>query len=79
MLALEIAVYSIETISFPLAGFLAYAVLVLVVVFILMVNYVPQYGQTHVMVYIGICSLVGSLSVCRWHSSIFTLFIMFRW
>ncbi|KNA14694.1 hypothetical protein SOVF_104480 [Spinacia oleracea] len=44
-------------------GFLAYAVLVLVVVFILMVNYVPQYGQTHVMVYIGICSLVGSLSV----------------
>uniref|UniRef100_A0A803L045 Probable magnesium transporter n=1 Tax=Chenopodium quinoa TaxID=63459 RepID=A0A803L045_CHEQI len=44
-------------------GFLAYAVLVLLVVFFLMVNYVPQYGQTHVMVYIGICSLVGSLSV----------------
>lgn len=44
-------------------GFLIYAVLVLLLVFILMVNFVPQYGQTHVMVYIGICSLVGSLSV----------------
>ncbi|XP_010677378.2 probable magnesium transporter NIPA4 [Beta vulgaris subsp. vulgaris] len=44
-------------------GFLVYVVLVLILVFILMVNFVPQYGQTHVMVYIGICSLVGSLSV----------------
>ncbi|CAO2835280.1 unnamed protein product [Amaranthus hypochondriacus] len=44
-------------------GFIAYAVLVLVLVFILIVHYVPQYGQSHVMVYIGICSLVGSLSV----------------
>ncbi|KAL2893609.1 putative magnesium transporter NIPA4 [Bienertia sinuspersici] len=44
-------------------GFLAYAFLVLVLVFVLMINFVPQYGQTHVMVYIGICSLMGSLSV----------------
>ncbi|KAG6515623.1 hypothetical protein ZIOFF_026052 [Zingiber officinale] len=30
---------------------------------ILVIHFVPQYGQTHIMVYIGICSLVGSLSV----------------
>ncbi|KAG6479044.1 hypothetical protein ZIOFF_062499 [Zingiber officinale] len=30
---------------------------------ILVFHFVPQYGQTHIMVYIGVCSLVGSLSV----------------
>ncbi|KAG6507201.1 hypothetical protein ZIOFF_032542 [Zingiber officinale] len=30
---------------------------------ILVFRFAPQYGQTHIMVYIGICSLVGSLSV----------------
>ncbi|XP_057493297.1 probable magnesium transporter NIPA4 [Actinidia eriantha] len=44
-------------------GFLFYAALVLTAVFILTLHYVPQYGQTHIMVYIGVCSLVGSLSV----------------
>ncbi|GFY89373.1 magnesium transporter, putative [Actinidia rufa] len=43
-------------------GFLFYAALVLTAVFILTLHYVPQYGQTHIMVYIGVCSLVGSLS-----------------
>ncbi|THG05326.1 hypothetical protein TEA_002999 [Camellia sinensis var. sinensis] len=32
-------------------------------VFVLIFHYIPQYGQTHIMVYIGVCSLVGSLSV----------------
>ncbi|GAV79933.1 Mg_trans_NIPA domain-containing protein [Cephalotus follicularis] len=44
-------------------AFLLYATLVIAAVFILIVHLVPQCGQTHVMVYIGICSLVGSLSV----------------
>ncbi|KAK9743318.1 hypothetical protein RND81_03G231800 [Saponaria officinalis] len=44
-------------------GFLLYATLVLILTSILLVHFVPQYGQSHVMVYIGICSLVGSLSV----------------
>ncbi|XP_044504532.1 probable magnesium transporter NIPA4 isoform X2 [Mangifera indica] len=44
-------------------AFLWYAALVMAAVFILIVHFVPEYGQTHVMVYIGICSLVGSLSV----------------
>ncbi|XP_043712954.1 probable magnesium transporter NIPA4 [Telopea speciosissima] len=44
-------------------AFLLYMALVLAAVFILVVHVIPQYGQTHIMVYIGVCSLVGSLSV----------------
>lgn len=46
-----------------LAAFLMYAVSVMAAVFILVVRVIPEYGQTHVMVYIMVCSLVGSLSV----------------
>ncbi|GAY56855.1 hypothetical protein CUMW_175110 [Citrus unshiu] len=42
--------------------------LVITAVFILIFHYIPQYGQTHIMVYIGVCSLVGSLSVCILHT-----------
>ncbi|KAJ4701155.1 Protein of unknown function (DUF803) [Melia azedarach] len=44
-------------------AFLMYAVSVMAAVFILVVRVIPEYGQTHVMVYIMVCSLVGSLSV----------------
>lgn len=44
-------------------GFLLYAAVVISAVFILIFHYIPQFGQTHIMVYIGVCSLVGSLSV----------------
>ncbi|KAJ9538147.1 hypothetical protein OSB04_030880 [Centaurea solstitialis] len=44
-------------------AFVFYALLVLVAVFVLVLHYIPLYGQTHVMCYIGVCSLVGSLSV----------------
>ncbi|KAK9286458.1 hypothetical protein L1049_014855 [Liquidambar formosana] len=44
-------------------AFLFYAALVITAVFILIIHFIPQYGQTHIMVYIGVCSLVGSLSV----------------
>ncbi|KAJ0078092.1 hypothetical protein Patl1_36803 [Pistacia atlantica] len=44
-------------------AFLLYAALVTTAVFILIFQFIPEYGQTHIMVYIGICSLVGSLSV----------------
>ncbi|OVA01978.1 beta-tubulin [Macleaya cordata] len=44
-------------------AFLLYAALVIAAVFILIFRFIPQYGQTHIMVYIGVCSLVGSLSV----------------
>ncbi|CAN1305521.1 Probable magnesium transporter NIPA4 [Linum perenne] len=44
-------------------AFLFYAALVITAVFVLIFQFIPDYGQTHIMVYIGICSLVGSLSV----------------
>ncbi|XP_054776749.1 probable magnesium transporter NIPA3 isoform X2 [Prosopis cineraria] len=44
-------------------AFILYAALVLIAVFILIIYFIPLYGQTHIMVYIGVCSLVGSLSV----------------
>lgn len=45
------------------AAFLLYAALVIAIVFILIFHCIPQYGQTHILFYIGVCSLVGSLSV----------------
>ncbi|KAG8368827.1 hypothetical protein BUALT_Bualt15G0087300 [Buddleja alternifolia] len=44
-------------------AFLFYAALVIAIVLILIFQYVPEYGQTHIWLYIGVCSLVGSLSV----------------
>ncbi|XP_004247874.1 probable magnesium transporter NIPA2 [Solanum lycopersicum] len=44
-------------------GFLAYTFTVLVLILILIVRYVPRFGQSYLVVYIGICSLAGSLTV----------------
>ncbi|KAK9271308.1 hypothetical protein L1049_026898 [Liquidambar formosana] len=44
-------------------AFLLYTTLVIAAVVVLIIHFIPQYGQTHIMVYIGVCSLVGSLSV----------------
>ncbi|KAK4476835.1 hypothetical protein RD792_015995 [Penstemon davidsonii] len=44
-------------------AFMFYAALVISIVLILIFHYIPQYGQTHIMFYIAVCSLVGSLSV----------------
>ncbi|PKA49003.1 hypothetical protein AXF42_Ash019541 [Apostasia shenzhenica] len=44
-------------------AFLFFAAAVMVAVFIIVVHFIPQYGQSHIMAYIGVCSLVGSLSV----------------
>jgi len=52
-----------NVISLGLAAFLSYAAIVLAATFVLIYYFIPQYGQTHIMVYIGVCSLVGSLSV----------------
>jgi len=57
-----------NAINFGLAAFLSYAAIVLAATFVLIYYFIPQYGQTHIMVYIGVCSLVGSLSVCVLHS-----------
>ncbi|CAA6668169.1 unnamed protein product [Spirodela intermedia] len=44
-------------------GFVAYAAVALFVVTFLIVRLVPRYGQTHLIVYIGLCSIVGSITV----------------
>ncbi|KAL3621670.1 hypothetical protein CASFOL_036582 [Castilleja foliolosa] len=44
-------------------GFIIYTVIVLALVIVLIVVYVPRIGQSHMVVYIGICSLMGSLTV----------------
>lgn len=44
-------------------AFLAYAVIVIATVVVLIFYFVPMYGHTHIIVNIGVCSLVGSLSV----------------
>ncbi|XP_020110139.1 probable magnesium transporter NIPA4 isoform X2 [Ananas comosus] len=44
-------------------AFLVYTAIVLAAVFILIFRFAPHYGQTYIMVYIGICSLIGSLTV----------------
>ncbi|CAN1835273.1 Probable magnesium transporter NIPA4 [Linum perenne] len=43
-------------------GFLVYSALVVIAVSVLIFYCVPRYGQTHMIVYVGICSLMGSLT-----------------
>lgn len=44
-------------------AFLTYAAIVVVAALVLIYFVVPQHGQTNIMVYIGVCSLLGSLTV----------------
>ncbi|PKA60935.1 hypothetical protein AXF42_Ash006570 [Apostasia shenzhenica] len=44
-------------------GFIVYTCLVVFLVTFLIIQSVPRYGQTHMIVYVGICSLMGSLTV----------------
>ncbi|EYU32706.1 hypothetical protein ABFS82_14G038000 [Erythranthe guttata] len=44
-------------------GFIIYTCVVLVLVAVLIFGFERRYGQTHMLVYIGICSLMGSLTV----------------
>ncbi|KAK1411141.1 hypothetical protein QVD17_37685 [Tagetes erecta] len=61
----EIQVKSVKEIwHFATApGFLVYACIVLIVVGVLIYRFVPLYGATHLVIYVGICSLMGSLTV----------------
>lgn len=50
-------------ISSNLSAFLLYVASVIVLVFILIFHFAPRCGNTNALVFIGICSLMGSLSV----------------
>lgn len=56
---------TLDDISYMLAQplFIAYFMLVIFGSSLLIVIFVPRYGNTNVLVYIGICSIIGSLSV----------------
>ncbi|OIW14689.1 hypothetical protein TanjilG_33031 [Lupinus angustifolius] len=43
--------------------FIVYFCAVVILVSLLIFRYAPRYGQSHMIVYIGICSLMGSLTV----------------
>ncbi|KAK9287939.1 hypothetical protein L1049_016384 [Liquidambar formosana] len=44
-------------------GFIVYTCIVLILVLILIFRLVPRYGESHMIIYVGICSLMGSLTV----------------
>ncbi|KAJ8449658.1 hypothetical protein Cgig2_001314 [Carnegiea gigantea] len=44
-------------------GFLVYAIIVTILVALLIFYFVPRYGKTHLAVYVGVCSLMGSITV----------------
>ncbi|KAL5542677.1 hypothetical protein UlMin_010387 [Ulmus minor] len=44
-------------------GFIVYTCIILVVAGVLIFRFVPRYGKSHMLVYVGICSLMGSLTV----------------
>jgi len=44
-------------------GFVTYGFLVIIFALVLIFYYGPRYGKTNILVYIAICSLIGSLSV----------------
>lgn len=37
--------------------------MVVAAVVIIIVYFLPKYGQTHIIAYVGVCSLVGSIGV----------------
>lgn len=48
-------------------AFLCYAASALAISLILMLHCAPRYGQTNIVVYVGICSVIGSLTVNNVH------------
>lgn len=52
-----------KLVPFYILAFVSYACIVLLASVVLVFHYGPRYGKENVLVYIAICSLVGSLSV----------------
>lgn len=63
---------------FP-SAFLLYAASAVAISLVLMLHCSPRYGQTNVMVYVGICSVIGSLTVIIRLVIKFDLYIRFSW
>lgn len=81
--------YDITVSLFWFPAFLLYIAAAMVVSFFLIFYCAPRYGQTNIFVYIGICSIIGSLTVSdssypihlvhsnNWQSSVVELIFSF--
>lgn len=58
------------------SAFLLYTASAVAVVLVLVLYCEPRYGQTNIMVYIGVCSIFGSLTVRKLNSCSFTVFLV---
>lgn len=58
--------------DFSVSAFLLYVASVIVLVFILVFHFSPRCGHTNVLIYTGICSLMGSLSVNHFENNFFS-------
>lgn len=54
-------IFNLFFFSFP--AFLLYTASAVAIALVLILYCAPRYGQTNIMVYIGICSVIGSLTV----------------
>lgn len=63
LLALKMDLSFWHVICNVVAAFLCYAALAVAVSLLLMLYCAPRYGQTNIMIYVGICSVIGSLTV----------------
>lgn len=64
------------------SAFLLYVASVIVIVFVLVFHFAPLYGNSNVLIFTGICSLMGSLSVMFLSSIMLQLMlamIKFEW
>ena len=52
-----------------MTAFLFYAAATISVVLALILHFEPRYGQTNMLVYLGICSLMGSFTVIMFCTS----------
>lgn len=62
-----------------ISAFLLYVGSVVVVVFVLVFHFAPRYGHSNVLIFTGICSLMGSLSVFSLHCLYFLVTWMSRY
>jgi hypothetical protein len=60
--------------NFVIAAFLCYAAIAVAVSLFLMLYCSPRYGQMNIIVYVGICSVIGSLTVNIVHVFPFDIF-----
>jgi len=59
-----------DNLIFVSTVFLVYVTVTVSVILALILHFEPRYGQKNMLVYLGICSLMGSLTVLVFHRSL---------